>query len=463
MNTADIAVIGAGPAGIAASVCAAQHGASVTLIDEQLLAGGQIYRALGHGNQARARKLGKDYLHGKTLLTQLNHPNITHISNATVWSIEAPGTVTYSQQSRAQQIKARHIIIATGALERPYPIPGWTLPGVMTVGAAQILLKTSGLITSQAVLAGTGPLLYAVASQILDMGGSISAIVDTVSAKQYRHAAAHFPFASVKTLATGLSYLNRIKRAGVPHYRGVESVNVVGNSYAQGVQFRCKGKDITLQSHSVLLHQGVIPNTQLSRSLGLTHHWHALQRCFHPQTDKFGVTSLPTVSLAGDGAGIGGAIHAEHQGTLCALGALTAIEKLDQQQRDKLAATPSRVIKRLAKLRQFLDTLYAPPSLCAEPADDTIVCRCEEVTAAEIRKVAALGCTGPNQTKSFCRSGMGPCQGRYCGNTVTEILAAAHGLPHDEVGYYRIRAPIKPVTLAELASLHHAGNAAPPE
>ncbi|MEM7258860.1 MAG: NAD(P)/FAD-dependent oxidoreductase, partial [Pseudomonadota bacterium] len=439
MNTPDIVVIGAGPAGMAASITAAQHGATVTLIDEQPAAGGQIYRALGNSSTSRARALGKDYAYGNTLLAQLSSGNVHHVTGATVWSIEAPGTITYSRHSQAQQITARHLIIATGALERPYPIPGWTLPGVMTVGAAQILLKTSGLIIDKPILAGTGPLLYAVAHQILNAGGTITALVDTVTTAHYYRAARYLPAGNLKTIATGLGYLRAIKKAGVPHYRGASSVSVIGTQQAQGIRFTCNNQQVTLQSDTVLLHQGVVPNTQLSRSLGLSHHWHPVQRCFHPQVNDRGITSLPSVSLAGDGTGIGGAINAEHQGAIAALGALAALGKITEPMYAQLVAKPARAIQRLARLRKFLDILYAPAEPCSHPADDTIICRCEEITAGEIRKVAATGCIGPNQTKSFCRSGMGPCQGRYCGHTVTEILAATHGLSHNDIGYYRIR------------------------
>lgn len=453
MTAVDIIVIGSGPAGMAAALTATQYGAEVTVIDEQYNAGGQIYRNLENTDKERAAILGKDYTRGKSLLTQFNDSKINRIHDATVWSVTRDGTVTYSRHSSAKTINAAIIIIATGALERPYPIPGWTLPGVMTAGAAQILLKSNGIIADHAVLAGTGPLLYAVANQLLAAGASIAAIVDTVSASHYRRAAVHFPIASVSTIAAGLSYLRNIKKSGVPYYRGCSSLAVFGNGKAKGLSFHVNGREEKIHTEHVLLHQGVVPNVQLSHSLRLDHRWHEVQCCFHPVVDEWGTTSEPTIRIAGDGSGIGGAVNAEHQGKVAAIGALTTLGRVSHSKRAAAAAESLHFINRNKRLRYFLDLLYAPPRECSQPADSTVICRCEEVTAGEIRTVARLGCIGPNQAKSFCRCGMGPCQGRYCGNTVTQLLAATHGLPHDEVGYYRIRSPIKPVTLQELASL----------
>ena len=105
--------------------------------------------------------------------------------------------------------------------------------------------------------------------------------------------------------------------------------------------------------------------------------------------------------------------------------------------------------------RPFLDALYSPDcALLAPRAADTIVCRCEEITAGEIRRlVTEQGCPGPNQMKSFTRCGMGPCQGRLCGLTVVELIAECRGVPVSEVGYYRIRSPVTPLTLGEIANL----------
>ena len=449
----DIVVIGSGPAGMAAATSAARHGASVTLLDEQAAAGGQIYRGLSQCNDTSAHLLGKDYLYGKSLIAALEQSGVERVYGATVWSVDKEGNVIYSKQRQAFQLQAKSVIIATGALERPYPLPGWTLPGVLTAGAAQILLKTSGIAPEKPILAGTGPLLYAVANQFITAGVSIEAIVDTVTPSQYLKAARHIPVTNMRPLITGIDYLRNIKKASVPFYRNASKLKICGSETATGIGFIHKGKSVELPSSCVLLHQGVIPNTQLSRSLGLIHSWHKLQRCFHPQLDQWGRSSAQYIRITGDGASISGALSAEQHGHVVALGALADLGIISKDKRDQLAKEPLHAYKKTAKLRRFLDTLYAPATECTSPADDTIICRCEEVTAGEVRHYAKLGCVGPNQTKAFSRCGMGPCQGRYCSLTVTELLAEEHHLHHDTVGSYRIRSPIKPVSLEELASL----------
>ncbi|MBF9061468.1 FAD/NAD(P)-binding oxidoreductase, partial [Rhodobacterales bacterium HKCCSP123] len=120
---------------------------------------------------------------------------------------------------------------------------------------------------------------------------------------------------------------------------------------------------------------------------------------------------------------------------------------------DRRAVPLRSALARELAARPFLDAAYPPVAEALDPADTTIVCRCEEVTAGTIRGHARLGCLGPNQAKAFGRAGMGPCQGRYCGLTVTSLLAGANGRTPDETGYYRIRPPLKPVTLGELAAM----------
>jgi NADPH-dependent 2,4-dienoyl-CoA reductase/sulfur reductase-like enzyme len=182
MTTVDLIVIGAGPAGMAAATEAAGLGLSVTVLDEQTAAGGQIYRAVTGAGAQRGAVLGQDYLDGAGLALAMQASGAQHLTAAVVWNIEADAegiTVTWSQDGHAAQLRAARLILATGALERPVPIPGWTLPGVMTAGAGQILLKASGLVAERAVLAGSGPLLYLLAAQMARAGTPPLALVET--------------------------------------------------------------------------------------------------------------------------------------------------------------------------------------------------------------------------------------------------------------------------------------------
>lgn len=455
-ETTDLAIVGGGPAGLAAAAIAAEAGLEVWLLDDQPAAGGQIYRAVGASDRARLGVLGPDYEHGRSLLAVLDHPRLRHLAGATVWEVTREREIYFTRGGGSSCVTARHVLLATGAMERPMPFPGWTLPGVMTAGAGQILLKTSGLVPAgDVVLAGSGPLLLLLAQQYLRAGGRIAAIVETTPRTNLSRALPHLPGAlrANAYLRKGLGLLREIWRHRVPHYRAARQLEARGESTVERLAFEAGGTSHEIPCSHLLIHNGVVPNVQITRALGLTHDWDDLQRCWRPRRGERGETEFEGLWIAGDGGGIGGARAAEHQGRLAALhvarerGAITA-------EACRIQAEPERrALAHHLAVRPFLDALYAPAPDFLRPADDTVVCRCEEVTAGAIRGYVALGCLGPNQTKAFGRPGMGPCQGRFCGLTVSEIIAEARGVPVAEVGYYRIRSPIKPVTLGELAAL----------
>jgi len=451
----DLVIIGAGPAGMAAALQAADGRASVLVLDEQGAPGGQIFRNVLDVPGERLTYLGEDYAEGRSLAETMNGPAIRRDMRASVWRVDPDGTVTYSVDGRARQVVGRQVIVATGALERPVPLPGWTLPGVMTAGAAQILMKSNGLVAENAVLVGSGPLLYLLASQMCAAGTAPRALIETQSRADLLRSLRHSVGAlrGWRSLIKGLGLIATVRKAGVPRYTSARNISITGSGRAQAVFFSSGGTSHEIHCDSVFVHQGVVPNTQISQSLGLEHRWDARQRCFRPVVDTMGATNLERIRIAGDGAAINGAQAAELQGRLAACGALLALGRIDRARHDGLVRPLLRSLGIQTAPRPFLDTLYppAPETLC--PADDTVICRCEEVTAGEIRDQARIGCVGPNQTKAFSRCGMGPCQGRYCGLTVTEILARENNMLPQEVRSYRVRAPLKPVTLGELASL----------
>jgi NADPH-dependent 2,4-dienoyl-CoA reductase/sulfur reductase-like enzyme len=454
--THDVIVIGAGPAGMAAASTAASFGLKTALLDEQPRAGGQIYRDVGTVDPLVTRLLGPDYVHGLAL-TQALHDSATERHHDTlVWDVSRDLTVTALHEGQAFQLRAPQLIAATGALERASPIPGWTLPGVMYAGAAQIALKSSGAVPSgRVVLAGAGPLLLLVAGQLLEAGATVAAVVETAPAANRQAALRHLPAAlrAPGTLLKGLAMLKRLRRARVPWFRQATGLAVLGSQRAEALSFQADGRSQRIDADTVLLHHGVVPNTQLSRLLRVDHVWSDAQQAWQVRTDSFGQTSLPGLRMAGDGVAIAGARAAEAQGAMVALGAAEALGRMNAMQLLIRAAKYEGRLDAERRVRPFLDALYRPPRFITEPADDTVVCRCEEVTAGRVREMARLGCQGPNQTKFFSRCGMGPCQGRVCGGVVTQVLAAELGKTPGEVGAYRIRAPLKPVPLGALAAM----------
>lgn len=459
-KTYDLIVIGGGPAGMSAATEAAKHGLHTALIDEQPVTGGQIYRAVDDVVTRRADDLpllGQEYAYGKTITDAFHASDAEHISGQTVWQLGLDGSIWSSDGAKAQAFQAKHIILATGAQERPVPVPGWTLPGVMTAGAAQILLKTSGMVPDgKVVIAGSGPLLLLVADQLIKAGADVQAVVETTGVMDYARGAPHLLRAtkSWPYLQKGLKLKRAIKAAGVSVYSGAHEIRIDGDGRAEQIGFTSGGGRQTLKVSSVLLHQGVVPNTQASRQLRLTHAWHKTQRYWYPVVNEWGQSDVPAIFVAGDGAGVFGARAAEIKGKLSALHIAKLQGQITTAERDARAAPLSSDLDDHVSIRPMLDSIFVPPTDILNPPDDsTVICRCEEVTAGNVRAAAALGAQGPNQLKAFHRTGMGPCQGRMCGLTVTEILAAAHGKHPQEIGAYRIRPPLKPLTLAELADM----------
>lgn len=448
----DVAVVGGGPAGLAAAAACARSRLTTVLFDEQGAPGGQIYRAIGDTPLTDPAVLGKSYWRGAELVETFRASGAQYVPGATVWNLTREREIGVSVDGCAQVTQARRIILCTGALERPFPIPGWTLPGVMTAGAAQILLKSSGLVASgRTVIAGCGPLLWLIAWQYLNAGAKIDAILDTTPAENRARALRHLlPFLASPYFAEGLSLVRAVKRRARV-VSGVTSLRALGPGKLATVAYQCgNGPEQEIGADALFLHQGVVPNVNLAMAAGIEHRWNDIQLCWVPVLDEHGTSSVDGVAIAGDGAGIAGAEASVWRGRLAAIAAIRALGRDVPEDEESRAR---RALARASRGRVFLDTLYRPSSALRRPTRETIVCRCEEVTAREIVDTVALGCPGPNQMKTFLRCGMGPCQGRLCGLTVTELIAHARGVSPSEVGYYRLRPPVKPITVGELASL----------
>ncbi|MFC5393987.1 FAD-dependent oxidoreductase [Bosea vestrisii] len=454
--THDLIIIGAGPAGMAAALAASKLGLKTAVLDEQSRPGGQIYRNVGDVAPQAGRLLGPDYLHGRPLAARFLDAGVDRHLATMVWDIAQDLTVSAMAGGRGFQLRAPQLIAATGAMERASPLPGWTLPGVLNAGAAQIALKSSGSIPSgRIVLAGCGPLLLLVACQLLAAGANIAAIVETAPAANRWAALREMAGAlfAPKLLAKGLAMIRQIRRARVPWFAEATDVEIEGDERAAALRFIAAGEQKRIAADIVLLHHGVVPNTQISRLLRVEHAWVEAQQAWKPQLNGFGETELSGFRIAGDGGGIAGALAAEASGELAAIGAAHALGRVSSKERDRLAKTPRRVLQSQLRIRPFLDALYRPPDWITAPSGGTIICRCEEVSAQEISRMVELGCLGPNQTKFFSRCGMGPCQGRICGLSVTGILTRELSTTPATVGAYRIRSPLKPVPLATIGNI----------
>ena len=431
----DLAIVGAGPAGMAAAVEAAEHGLSVAVLDDQPEPGGQIYRGIERAGPELSAILGEEYCAGRTLARDFRAAGIDYRPNSAVWRLDAGARLAFSRDGRAATLAADRVLIATGAMERPVPVPGAERPGVMGAGAAQTLLKASGLVPAgRVVLAGSGPLLLLVGCQLLDAGAEVAAVLETTVRSDYLDAAPALPraLAGWRDLARGVAMRRRLKRAGVAFRSGISGLE------ATGASVRFNGGEIACDL--LLLHEGVVPQTHLSRQAGLPHRWHAEQRHWAPVADPLGQTDRETLLVAGDAGGIAGARAAALSGRIAArlVAGIDPAELIGALERERAT-------------RPFLDRLFRPHT--GLPAGKALVCRCESLTAGDIRQAVRDGAMGPNQLKAFARAGMGPCQGRMCGLAVAEIIADERGLAVEDIGSFRIRPPIKPLTLGELASM----------
>lgn len=457
----DLLIIGAGPAGMAAAITARQAGISVVVADEGQAAGGQVYRAVETGPLAQSDLLGADYIAGRGLAKAFAASGAQHFTGTTVFTIERQElggfTVGLATQNRARMLEARHVLIATGALERPFPIPGWTLPGVMTAGAAQTLLKSSAIVPDgETVLAGSGPLLYLLAAQYARAGVKLAAILDTAPRGNWFKALPHLPgFLMSPYLLKGLKLLREAMSA-YRIIRNVSGLEAIGEGQLSGVRAVASGRKVTIPATTLLLHQGVVPQINLAMASGVSHAWSEARLAFEPALAPDGETNVPGLFIAGDSAGIGGAEAAQARGTLAGLAILDRINPEERGSREAQRSRAEANLSRSLRGRAFLDVLYGPAPQFRRPADDVIVCRCEEVTAGELRRLIARGTQGPNQMKAFTRAGMGPCQGRSCGLTLTELFAEQTGQSPQEVGHLRLRAPVKPITVRQMAGLADA-------
>jgi NADPH-dependent 2,4-dienoyl-CoA reductase/sulfur reductase-like enzyme len=453
-----LAVIGAGPAGTRAVEVLVRAGYCPVWIDEATADGGRIYQRPVTGTTRSHRDLyGTEAAKAEAIhaLGERLRAASDWRPGTLVWNIR-PGLLDTFCAGRHGTIGFDRAILCTGAMDRIVPVPGWTLPGVFTLGGAQIALKTQGVaIGARVAFIGTGPLLWLVATQYVQAGADVVLVLDTTPFATKARAAAGL-LRDAATFAKGLALVARLRLAGVRVIEGGLPVAIEGAESVGAVRVRDRaGREHHIACDAVGLGFGLKPESQLADLAGVPFAFDGTQRHWVPQHDGAGRTAVPGIYLAGDGAGIAGADAAELAG---ARAAWAAIEDGGRTVDTTEVARLDRALARTWPFREALERAFPyPATLAARTPDATIVCRCETITAGDLRAATRAthvtgGAPEVNRAKAFTRVGMGRCQGRVCGPPAAEILADALGCDIAAVGRLRGQPPVKPIPILAQAA-----------
>lgn len=475
----DLAVIGAGPAGVAAALSAADSGLSVVVIDEQQRPGGQIFRQPPKAFSDSRVKFGAGYSWGEDLLRRAETSNsISWRFGSTVFGIlrdRSGDTVTtriaVSGPEGSAPIATRRVIIATGAYDMPVAIPGWTLPGVIMAGAVQSLIKSQRLLAAERlVLAGSHPLLIVVADQLRAAGADIAEVAfarGIPTAAEMLGSLGAVPghlglFAETggaiaKLLAAGVKISTHTIATAAHGDRHVDTVELS----KVDAKWNVTGAPRSIEASALVLGYGFLPSTELARQAGCRMVWDSPKGGWVVAHDDDMRTSAPQVYVAGEPTGVAGAEQSRAEGHLAGLAVAVDLASSGES----TIALPStrqmsdarREITKAARFSTVVQRLFEPQreALAALATPQTIVCRCELVTKGHICDTLAENpeMSTVSAVKLECRSGMGPCQGRYCEATVSTLVSTTRGRPAEQVGHFSAHLPVKPVPVAALVSL----------
>jgi thioredoxin reductase len=450
---------------MAAAIAARAAGVEeVTVIDERAALGGQIYKQLATGWKVlQPHRLGKDYARGRRLIDEAERSGAEFLRSSVVWGIWGDRVAVYHEGGDAGVIKAGRIILATGAYDRPVAFPGWTLPGVMTAGGAQSLVKTQKVLPGERiVMAGSGPLILAFSAQLHQYGANVVAVCEAAGfpgLSRMLDLAAAAP-GNVRLLADGLRYMTYLARKRVPFRYSHMIVRVEGEQEVERAviarvdeEWRpVAGTEESIDVDTVCVGYGFFPSIELTRLVGAKHAYDEDLGGDVPVRDAWLRTSQAGVLAAGDGTGVAGSEVALEEGRIAGIAAAMELGKLSEAAAE-LAAKPAR--QRLARLERFRSALKrtypVQPGIYELARPDTVVCRCEEVTAAEILDSIVADSSDPNSVKSVTRAGMGLCQGRNCQRQIAALVARHAGQRIQEVPVFTPRAPVKPVPIELIA------------
>ena len=455
-HSCDLLVVGAGPAGLAATLAARAAGLSVILIDERAKPGGQYFKQPGEGLAIAPAGLDRQFTAGRALIAETVASGAAIWGDSLAWHAAPDGDgvkLAITTPEGPTQVHARRLVVAAGAMERPWPVPGWTLPGVMTTGAAQTLLRGSAVAPGQrVVVAGNGPLNLQLACELLAAGVSVVAVVEQAPRPgPARIGALATMLASHPGLAfTGAAQLAKLALAGVPLLFGHDVTRITGSGRAEAVAIAGSGAERGFEIDALCIGAGFQPQAELPRALGCAVGKDGLS----VQRDDSGRTSLACVFVAGDGGGLGGAVAAQAQGWLAGAAAARDLIGALPPALERQTAQARRDLARAQRFQRGLWQLFAPLAAAAPATtEETLICRCESVSLARIETLIAAGTRDIGSLKRATRVGMGRCQGRYCAPQLAARLADSQADSGQSPDLFAPRPPFKPVTIAAIAAL----------
>jgi NADPH-dependent 2,4-dienoyl-CoA reductase/sulfur reductase-like enzyme len=453
MTSERIVIVGAGPAGVRAAEVLLAAGLRPTVLDEAPASGGQIYRQPPPElRRAYSELYGFEAPKAKRL-----HDAFEHLRDAVDYR---PGRMVWNLQRNhlhilhagdGETVPFDHLILATGAMDRVLPFDGWTLPGVFTLGGAQVALKSQACaVGRRTVFFGSSPLLPYIAYQYAKAGAKVVAVLDTAPRTAKLRALPGLLVGGA-TFIKGAYYLAWLRAHSIAYEHGVTPVGALGDQAVEGLRYTdARGRERSLDCDAIAFGYGLKSELQLADLAGCDLRFDPVSCNWILALDENGRTSVPGIYAAGDGAAIRGADAAELSG---ARAAHTLLGDLGLGGQNAELRRINRRLGRIDNLRTALETAFPFPRHLAQSIPDScVVCRCEVITAGEIRQaVQGLGADDINRAKAFCRVGMGRCQGRVCESAAAEIVAAALGRDLAAVGRFRAQAPVKPVPIAALA------------
>lgn len=469
--TPDVLIVGAGPAGLAAAQAATESGLEVVIVDERKSAGGQYFKQPGSAFAVDAGRLDGQFREGRELAESARTAGAVLIPEATVWGAFAgqddsegsrPYRVEVVTPQRRLTIRPRRLVLACGAYERGVPFPGWTLPGVITTGAAQTLLRASQVTPGKRVLiAGNGPLNLQVAGELSAVGVEVVALVEVAPSPRLSAvgALAAMALASPRLVVDGIKHTLALRRHRVPVMYRHALIRVEGAGRAErAVVARIdydgrpvSGTERGYDVDAVCMGYGFLPQSEFARALGCRHAYDSVRGGLAVERDDDGRTSRRDIFVVGDAGGLGGARIAMSQGTLAGLAVSRDLGcNLDAQALHS-EKDARRSLHRHRRFQRALWFLYRGPLLVDQLATaDTLVCRCEGVSKGTLIAMAEeAGAAGA--LKRLSRAGMGRCQGRYCGPVIAGMLRQRAGTSLEETDFFAPRPPFRPVPVGSLA------------